>query len=32
MAFYVRSSDDIDLSVSLTSSDGTLTLASEKFM
>ncbi|CAN6810030.1 unnamed protein product [Brassica oleracea] len=32
VAFYVRSSDDIDLSVSLTSSDGTLTLASEKFI
>ncbi|CAN6982088.1 unnamed protein product [Brassica oleracea var. botrytis] len=32
VAFYVRSSDDIELSVSLTSSDGTLTLASEKFI
>uniref|UniRef100_M4CAZ7 non-reducing end alpha-L-arabinofuranosidase n=1 Tax=Brassica campestris TaxID=3711 RepID=M4CAZ7_BRACM len=32
VAFYVRSSDDIDLSVSLTSSNGSLTLASEKII
>ncbi|CAF1759414.1 hypothetical protein HID58_087724 [Brassica napus] len=32
VAFYVRSTGDIDLSVSLTSSDGSLTLASEKII
>ncbi|CAH8283525.1 unnamed protein product [Eruca vesicaria subsp. sativa] len=32
VAFYVRSTSDIDLSVSLTSSNGSLTLASEKII
>ncbi|CAA7059914.1 unnamed protein product [Microthlaspi erraticum] len=32
VTFYVRSSGDIDLSVSLTSSNGSLTLASEKII
>lgn len=32
MTLYVRSSGDIDLSVSLTSSNGSLTLASENIM